>query len=485
MSLPPLALRKSAATRASYAAFKWLVAASVSTCFLLWQGLSSFAPRPPIPAEKLRVVKFNMREHVAETNYDLLNKQLRHLDGEGWQLLGGVEKTGAHLYEEMGPQSEAREANIAFFVQVAPANIVLVPRLVSRIWHPRNVYCLHIDTKVPLDVAERLMSAIKANPQLSNVYFMPRSPVTYAGVSMLLNTLDSMHSLLLTDRSWDYYINLSGADYPLISSTALRRLLGLKGVRGVPINFVHYARNILSWNTFAGHRLGVLHFDPALGFDPNHPSRLMETTQKHPVVLADNIRVRVSKGESWVMVHRSFCEFAAHGNVARRLLALFSNMQSPSEHFFQTLGWNHLSLNRTVARHSFREVVWSINGFKSLQHPYHLDRQEQDGSWPFWPVLAQSPNFFARKFHTPDSSILDHIDFMKSGATAKQVNYSAVAQSFHIVKNRFRCIANLPERNREAEISTCFRPGWRSRECKSGDYAMCVGDLPGPLRGST
>lgn len=382
------------------------------------------------------------------------------------------------MYSDLDPAGN--EANIAFFLQIAPSNIVLVPRLLSRIWHPKNVYCLHIDRKVPDYVTNKLLDAVKDNPKLSNVYFMSSSQVTYGGVSTLLNTLDSMHSLLISSKTWDYYINLSGSDYPLVSSTAIRRLLGLRQVMEKRVNFVHFSHNMSSWGRLASHRLGTLHFDPSLGFDEEKTSNLMETRFRHPVVATNNVRLVVAKGESWIIAHRTFCEYASHGNMARRILALFSNMQSSSEHFFQTLGWNHHRLNRTIARHSFREVVWNFKGVQAAQHPFSVDERDKDGTWLFWPKLSQSPNFFARKFEVPSSQLMDHIDVMRSGATGRPVNVTALTQSFEIVKSRFHCVANLPQRLKEREISSCFATGWRGIDCENGDMKLCIGAFPGP-----
>lgn len=145
------------------------------------------------------------------------------------------------------------------------------------------------------------METLQSNPKLTNVFVMPSSSVTYAGVSMLVNTLDGMHALLLSNPSWDYFINLSGSDYPLTSKTAIRRLLRIQAVKTHPTNFVHYSTNRKSWDVLAKHRLGRLPFDFSLGLRPNHIIELVESPFKHPLVSKDNAKIVVAKGESWVM----------------------------------------------------------------------------------------------------------------------------------------------------------------------------------------
>ncbi|CDF37404.1 Xylosyltransferase, family GT14 [Chondrus crispus] len=383
------------------------------------------------------------------------------------------------MYEDVG-EGQGEEANIAFFIQISPTNVILVPRLLSRIWHPDNIYCLHIDEKLENDALVDFKEALASNSKLSNVFLLPSTSITYAGVSMLVNTLDGMHSLLQSKSLWDYFINLSGSDYPLISITAMRRLLGMPSVKNHSTNFVHYSTNVASWEEIARHRLGILHFDFSLGFRSNHTIQLAESRMRHPVLSSGNLKVIVAKGESWIMVHRLFCEYAAHGNVARRLLALFANMQSPSEHFFQTLGWNHLQLNKTLATHSFRDVVWKHGGIRSIQHPYIVDKREPNGFWPFWDDIALSPNFFSRKFSIPDSPMLDQIDLLKSGATEKAANLTAVYQSFAIVKNRFACVTEHARSRKHPHIMPCFFSGWMQRGCRGGQTELCASDVPPP-----
>lgn len=58
-------------------------------------------------------------------------------------------------------------------------------------------------------------------------------------------------------------------------------------------------------------------------------------------------RFRLYKGEFWVVLHRSFCEYASWSpdNVARTLSAYFTGFRISDESYFQTLAC-HREVNR-------------------------------------------------------------------------------------------------------------------------------------------
>ncbi|PXF45812.1 Beta-glucuronosyltransferase GlcAT14B [Gracilariopsis chorda] len=380
----------------------------------------------------------------AQTQLDSIEfkYQLRRLKDEGhWKLLG--EGSISESQDERNRTgNEQEEADIAFFVQISNTNINLVPRLLSRIWHPKNLYCLHFDNKIPPKMIEMFRDALKTNKHLNNTFLMPSTIITYTGVSMVLNTLDSITTLLQDPRPWEYFINLSGSDYPLVSPSGLRRLLGQRNAKQKQKSFIHFSQMVNKWDRLVRHRLGILHFDLSLGFKPNLESELVESEKKHPVLKSQHLNISIPKGEAWFIAHRSFCQEAATGIFARRLITLFANMQSPSEHFFQTLVWNHEGFNMTTAKYSFRLVKWGRRDGSSRQHPLYLDERAENGTWKHWSAISRSNDFFMRKLRVADSGLMDHVDTHLSGASEELVNPPTVHQSFKQVSKMFTCIAH-------------------------------------------
>ena len=94
-------------------------------------------------------------------------------------------------------------------------------RLLQAVYHPRNYYLLHLDLE-SLD-SERLELAKYVKSEFvfrdfGNVKVVGRSDlVTYKGPTMLASMLHSIAILLKLPKSWDWFINLSASDYPLMT----------------------------------------------------------------------------------------------------------------------------------------------------------------------------------------------------------------------------------------------------------------------------
>lgn len=82
---------------------------------------------------------------------------------------------------------------------------------------------------------------------------------------MVTNTMSAMTFLLQLDSAWDYFINLSGCDYPMVTPQQQRRLLALRRER--PLFFYLFGTN--HWERFYQSRVGIIHVDPAVSFSTN------------------------------------------------------------------------------------------------------------------------------------------------------------------------------------------------------------------------
>lgn len=322
------------------------------------------------------------------------------------------------------------EVDLAYFIQVAPTSAILVPRLLRAVYHPSNWYVLHFDTKIPSETVDAVVAAAAAavrgpgSDLPSNVHLLPREPVTYRGITAVLNTLSAIEASL-RHASWRYFLNLSAADYPLLSAGATRRLLSRPDLRTRRANFLslHPAS---TWASAAEGRFGRLTVDVGLSFSPsaNH-SVLVPTTVRNPAVEALN--VTLAKGSAWMVLTRPFCDHALTSSFGRKALLALGNGLSAAEHYFPTLLVNSDVYSRTVLPHSLRAVYWAAargSTRKAVgQHPVTLDApddapvaDEPEGSTLSWEArLSKSPYLFARKFSDPDSPLLAYIDRCANG----------------------------------------------------------------------
>lgn len=300
---------------------------------------------------------------------------------------------------------DTREANIAYFIQIAENTIDHLPRLLSKLYHERNVYAIHFDLKIPQKAIRAAEADIRSNPlYASNVHVMPSELITYRGVSMLLNTINAMRLLIDKDNNWDYFINLSGADYPLITANLQRKLLGQE----LGLNYFTFAPK-RTWDDMAENRLSEVWYDEGITFRRSASlGKLSKLDVRNPLV--DDREFDVSHAEAWMISSREFCDFVVRGDMARKMLVAFAYAVDSSEHYFASLAWNHEKYKKSIVPHSLRMIIWMHDGVLSGQHPYYVDEENDGGDYKFKDEVSESVLFFARKFQKTDSKLMDYID---------------------------------------------------------------------------
>ena len=101
-------------------------------------------------------------------------------------------------------------------------DLELMERLLRAIYRPQNIYCFHLDKKAPLETRRALL-AISAC--FKNVFVSKKSyEVTWGTISIVYAELECMREVLKY-RSWRYFINLTGQEYPLKTNLEIVRIL--------------------------------------------------------------------------------------------------------------------------------------------------------------------------------------------------------------------------------------------------------------------
>jgi protein xylosyltransferase len=123
------------------------------------------------------------------------------------------------------PSSPVRKVpRLAYLISGSAGDGVSLKRALKALYHPRNQYAVHLDLEATaeerLELA-RWVSEEKVFEEVGNVRVVVRSNlVTYRGLTMVSNTLHAA-AILLKDiddgESWDWFINLSASDYPLMT----------------------------------------------------------------------------------------------------------------------------------------------------------------------------------------------------------------------------------------------------------------------------
>ncbi|RWW33320.1 hypothetical protein GW17_00001970 [Ensete ventricosum] len=110
----------------------------------------------------------------------------------------------------------------AYYISGGRGDASRMIRLLLAVYHPRNRYLLHISADAPnserADLAIRVRLSMPAIRAFENVDVVGKaSAMTPMGSSELAARLHAASVLLRLDGSWDWFVTLNAADYPLVT----------------------------------------------------------------------------------------------------------------------------------------------------------------------------------------------------------------------------------------------------------------------------
>ncbi|CAL9182895.1 unnamed protein product [Musa hybrid cultivar] len=266
-------------------------------------------------------------------------------------------------------------------------------RTLRALYHPANQYVLHLDLEAPAAERLELATAVRDDPvcaRFGNVRVVARANlVTYRGPTMVANTLHAASILLKEGGDWDWFINLSASDYPLVTQDDL-----LYTLSSLPrqLNFIEHTSDI-GWKEY--HRAKPLIIDP--GLYSLQKTDVFWVTEKRSVPTA----FKLFTGSAWMMLSHQFMEFCLWGwdNLPRTVLMYYANFLSSPEGYFHTVICNAPEFRNTTVNHDLHFISWDN---PPKQHPHFLTLSD-------FPRLVSSNTPFARKFGR-DDPVLDKID---------------------------------------------------------------------------
>ncbi|XP_068634276.1 beta-glucuronosyltransferase GlcAT14A-like [Aristolochia californica] len=290
------------------------------------------------------------------------------------------------------PQYGDFPVTFAYLISASRGDINKLKRTLRALYHPGNYYLLHLDLEASPNERLQLTNFIAEDPifnQMGNVWIVEKSNlVTYRGPTMLANTLHAM-ALLLRTCKWDWFINLSASDYPLVTQDDL-----IHAFSDLPrdLNFVGYTSH-LGWKL--NKRAKPIMIDPAL-----------YTTEKSEILWIPEQRAlpsafKLYTGSAWMALSRSFAEYCVVGweNLPRTLLLYYTNFVSSPEGYFQTVICNSKDFKNTTISHDLHYISWDN---PPKQHPRSLGLRD-------FKRFIFSNAAFARKFKEGDR-VLNKID---------------------------------------------------------------------------
>lgn len=110
---------------------------------------------------------------------------------------------------------------LAYLISGSKGDGESLTRTLKALYHPRNQYAVHLDLESSAEERLMLASFLRNEPlfkEFGNVRMVVRANlVTYRGPTMVSNTLHAAAILLRDGGDWDWFINLSASDYPLVT----------------------------------------------------------------------------------------------------------------------------------------------------------------------------------------------------------------------------------------------------------------------------
>ncbi|CAN1216791.1 Beta-glucuronosyltransferase GlcAT14B [Linum perenne] len=290
--------------------------------------------------------------------------------------------------------STTKVPRLAYLISGSAGDGVNLKRVLKALYHPRNQYVVHLDLEAPLDERLELIRWVneeeKVFQQVGNVRVVVRSNlVTYRGPTMVTNTLHAASILLRDGGDWDWFINLSASDYPLLTQDDL-----LYTLSSIPrdLNFIEHTSDI-GWKEDQRARPVII--DP--GLYSLQKSDVFWVTEKRSVPSA----YRLFTGSAWMMLSRPFMEYCLWGwdNLPRIVLMYYANFLSSPEGYFHTVICNADEFRNTTVNHDLHFISWDN---PPKQHPHFLTVDD-------YQRMVDSNAPFARKFGRNDV-VLDKVD---------------------------------------------------------------------------
>lgn len=257
-------------------------------------------------------------------------------------------------------------------------------RLFQSIYHQDNIYAIHVDKRASPLVQQDVALIIKHYP---NAFLMESEITTWGGYSLVHVMLKGIKALLEKSSDWQFFINLSGQDFPLRSQGSIMELL--QQYAGYSFLSIEDQRKDRPSTL---HRLHHFVTRQALTGEPVARKTL------RPFLPATVPYI----SSPWMILARNFCEFVTHSVEVEMIQNFYRNTLVAEEGFFPTVLMN-TSYEGGIVNDCKREVDWIMYGNVRLRNRvFTLDDANR---------LLKSTGLFARKFDEDiDGQILELLE---------------------------------------------------------------------------
>ncbi|MEF2968079.1 beta-1,6-N-acetylglucosaminyltransferase [Paenibacillus sp. M1] len=274
---------------------------------------------------------------------------------------------------------------IAYFIMAHHKPNMLL-RLLNAVYAEDNIYLIHIDSGADAELHQLAYNLSDSNP---NIRILPPRFLSWGGWSLVQAELDAMTYLLNWDMEWDYYINLSGQDFPLVKQQQVKDFLsksiGSNYLRSKPTRSVPKQLE-LTQNHYHVEDCG----------------KILNMGKRKPFEEYFAPHIEPHYGSQWKMITRSFAEYATTSYLSFDMQDYFRYTLIPDEAFFQTL----------ILNSDFKTThINNYHRFINMEEYEHALYRPAIITMDYLYSLFNSDALFARKFdESVDSKVLDFIE---------------------------------------------------------------------------
>lgn len=269
----------------------------------------------------------------------------------------------------------APHVRIAYFIMVHHKPEIFKD-MFQKIYTRDQFYLIHIDRKAKPDFIEEIQQYIVHFP---NTYILDSMNIVSGGFNMVQAELNAMEFLLNVSKEWDYFINLSGEDYPLKSQNIIRKFLTLNKGR----NYLFY-------------------YDQKF-YRPDTLQRI----QNHFTELAYIISTFIYRrsfmknvtpyiGGKWFIFTRETCAFLTNNKMVMDFEDYYLHTFLPAESFFQTVLMN-TSFSDIIINDDKRAVL-EKSIFQTTQNTFNYIESLKSGNQLFIRKVNKKTDENIRKY---------------------------------------------------------------------------------------
>lgn len=275
------------------------------------------------------------------------------------------------------------------YLILAHNNFRHLTRMIDALNDTDSTFYIHIDKKAKESY----------NSPSENVIIIPeRIDINWGGYSMIKATLALMNKGIKSSPEADYYILISGVDYPIRSKSFLLDLLKEKkeyiDIALVPVPFKPIER--YEYFYFDYDRRNLKHYNPLF---------LIEVLLKK-LKVKRKAPFKIYAGTQWFALTRQCVEYILKiSEEDRKYIRFFKHTLVPDEAFFQTIIGNSPFIQQTTSSLTYTD--WDVPNPPAVIENRHIDFLKSHIE--FNDEYGQRFPYFARKFNDDSKDIIKRI----------------------------------------------------------------------------